>query len=69
MPKMKSHSAAKKRFRSNASGSTIKRGCPGTRHNTGQKSQKRMKRLSGGSSVSKADSTRIANAIKEEEGD
>ena len=36
MPKMKSHSAAKKRFRSNASGSTIKRGCPGTRHNTGQ---------------------------------
>ena len=64
MPKMKSHSAAKKRFRSNASGSTITRGCPGTRHNTGQKSAKRMKRLSSGSTVSSADKVRIANAIK-----
>lgn len=64
MPKMKSKSAAKKRFRSNASGSTIKRGCQGTRHNTGNKSQKKMRSLTSGSTVSKADKDRIANAIK-----
>ena len=64
MPKMKSKSAAKKRFRSNASGSTIKRGCQGTRHNTGNKSQKRMRKLTGGSTVSKPDKERFADAIK-----
>ena len=64
MPKMKSCSSAKKRFRSNASGSTIKRGCQNTRHNTGKKSSGRMRRLTSGSTLSKADSAKIANAIK-----
>lgn len=64
MPKMKSKSAAKKRFRSNASGSTIKRGCQGTRHNTGNKSQKRMRSLTSGNVVSKANKAKIADAIK-----
>lgn len=61
---MKSNSAAKKRFRSNASGSTIKRGCQNTGHNSGKKNAKRMSRLGKGSTVSKADTPKIANAIK-----
>ena len=64
MPKMESNSAAKKRFRSNASGSTIKRGCQGTGHLTGKKNSKRNARLSKGSTISKADMPKIANAIK-----
>jgi len=64
MPKMKSNSAAKKRFRANASGSTIKRGCQNTGHNSGKKSAKRMRRLGKGSTVASADMQKISNAIK-----
>lgn len=64
MPKMKSNSAAKKRFRMNKNGK-IKRSCQNMGHIMTKKSSKRKMRLRGGSYVSNADAPKIANAIKD----
>ena len=63
MPKMKSKSSAKKRFRMNKNG-VIKRGCQYRSHIMTKKSSKRKMRLRAGDTVSKADQPRIAKAIK-----
>ncbi len=63
MPKMKSKSSAKKRFRMNKNG-VIKRGCQYRSHIMTKKSSKRKMRLRAGSTVSKADQPKIAKAIE-----
>ncbi len=63
MPKMKSNSAAKKRFRRNKNG-VIKRGCQYRGHIMTKKSSKRKRRLRAGSVVSKADAPKITNALQ-----
>ncbi len=62
MPKMKSNSSVKKRFRINKNG-VIKRGCQNTGHNKANKSSKRKMRLRSGGQVSKADAPMIKNAL------
>ncbi len=62
MPKMKTNSAAKKRFRKNKNG-VIKRGCQYAGHKMTNKSSKRKMRLRKGEQVSKADAPKIKNAI------
>ncbi len=52
MPKMKSHSGAKKRFRATSSGN-IKRGMIGKRHILTKKDTKRKRNLRAGSYVDK----------------
>ena len=52
MPKMKTHSGCKKRFRMNKNGK-IKRACANTNHNAGTKSKKQKKRLQQGGYVDK----------------
>lgn len=47
MPKTKTHSGCKKRFRMNKNGKT-KRACANTNHNAGTKSKKQKKRLQQG---------------------
>ncbi len=63
MPKMKSNSSVKKRFRKNKNG-VIKRGCQYRSHIMTKKSSKRKMRLRQGSTVSKADQAKIAKAIE-----
>lgn len=58
MPKMKTHSSAKKRFKRTSSGK-FKRFQAGVRHNTGKKSKKRKVKLRGSTLVSKADMKRV----------
>ncbi len=58
MPKVKTNSSAKKRFRVRSSGK-IKRFQAGTSHLLRKKSKKAKVRLSGSTSVSKADSKRM----------
>ena len=52
MPKMKTNSGAKKRFKVTASGK-IKHKQAGKRHNLGKKSQKRIRNLRKGAILSK----------------
>ena len=63
MPKMKTKSSVKKRFRSNASGSTIKRGSQNAAKHLTRKTSKRKMQLKKGNVVSKADSPAIAKAL------
>ena len=63
MPKMKTKSSAKKRFRMNKNG-VIKRGCKNTSHIMTKKSTKRKRQLRAGSTISKADQPKIARALK-----
>ena len=63
MPKMKSKSSAKKRFRMNKNG-VIKRGCQYRSHIMTKKSSKRKMRLRAGRTVAKADQPKIAKAIE-----
>ena len=58
MPKMKTHSSAKKRFKVTGSGK-IKRFQANTSHMMRNKSKKAKLRLSGSTLVSKADEKRI----------
>lgn len=58
MPKMKTHSSAKKRFRVTGSGK-IKRFQAGKRHLLRKRSTKAKLRLTGSTLVSKADEKRI----------
>ncbi len=62
MPKMKSKSSVKKRFRVNKNG-VIKRSCQNAGHIMTKKSSKRKMRLRSGETVSKADSKRITEAL------
>lgn len=63
MPKMKSNSAAKKRFRMNKNG-VIKRGCQNAGHKMTNKTSKRKMRLRNGEKVSTADAPKIKTAIQ-----
>lgn len=62
MPKMKTHSSAKKRFKVTGSGK-IKRFQANTSHMMRNKSKKAKTRLQGSTLVSKADSKRILNLL------
>jgi len=62
MPKMKSNSSVKKRFRITKNG-IIKRGCQNAGHKMTNKSSKRKMRLRSGEQVSKADASKIKNAL------
>ena len=62
MPKMKTHSSAKKRFKRTGSGK-IKRFRAFTSHMMRNKSKKAKLRLSGSTTVSKADEKRIKDLL------
>lgn len=62
MPKMKTHSSAKKRFKVTGSGK-VKRFQAGVRHNTGKKATKRKLRLRGSSLVAAADQPRMLKLL------
>jgi large subunit ribosomal protein L35 len=62
MPKMKSNSAAKKRFRRTPTGK-IMRGCTHHSHILTKKSAKRRRRLRQGTVVSATDAKRIRRAL------
>lgn len=62
MPKMKTHSSAKKRFKVTGSGK-IKRFQAGASHLLRKKSKKAKTRLNGSTLVSKADEPRIKNLL------
>ena len=62
MPKMKTHSGAKKRFKVTGSGK-IKRFQAFTSHNMRNKSKKAKLHLSGSAIVSKADEKRIKKLL------
>lgn len=62
MPKMKSHSGSKKRFRLTASGE-IKRSGVGHRHKLSNKNMKRKRRLRAGTYVSETQAKTIRNMI------
>ncbi|MBQ3166262.1 MAG: 50S ribosomal protein L35 [Clostridia bacterium] len=63
MPKMKSHSGSKKRFRLTATGK-VKRGHVGHRHILTKKNTKRKRRLRGGAYVSSAQERTIRTLIQ-----
>ncbi len=58
MPKMKTHSSAKKRFKRTGSGK-FKRFQAGVRHNTGKKSKRRIVKLRGSALVDKSQEKRV----------
>lgn len=62
MPKMKTHSGTKKRFKISATGK-IMRGRPGTSHLAPGKTQKRVRHLRKESTVSPSDLGRIKQQI------
>lgn len=62
MPKMRTHSGTKKRFKISGTGK-IMRGRPGTSHLAPGKTQKRIRHLRKESSVSSADLGRIKQQI------
>ena len=62
MPKMKTHSSAKKRFKLTGSGK-VKRFQAGKRHLLRKKSGKAKLNLTGSTLVSKADTPRIKNLL------
>lgn len=62
MPKMKTHSSAKKRFKVTGSGK-LKRFQANTSHLMRKKTKKRKLRLSGSALVSKADEKRVRRML------
>ena len=62
MPKMKTHSGTKKRFKITGSG-LVKRGRPGTSHLAPGKTQKRIRHLRKSTTVKTADLKRIRQMI------
>jgi len=62
MPKMKTHSSAKKRFKLTGSGK-IKRFQAGVRHLLRKKSNKAKTRLTGSTLVSKADYAKVKRLL------
>jgi len=63
MPKMKTKSSAKKRFRMNKNG-VIKHGCQNRGHNLANRTTKRKRKLRAGGTVAPSDQAKIARAIK-----
>ena len=63
MPKMKSHSGSKKRFRLTGTGK-VKRGHVGHSHILTKKNTKRKRRLRGAAYVSRAQEKTIRNLIQ-----
>ena len=63
MPKIKTHKGLKKVLNLRKSG-TVTIGRPGSRHNTGSKSQAVNRKNRKGSVLSKADRNRLQNIIK-----
>ena len=63
MPKMKTHSSSKKRFRISGTGKVM-RSRPGTSHLAPGKTQKRVRHLRKSSVVSASDMKRISQMIK-----
>jgi large subunit ribosomal protein L35 len=62
MPKMKSHSGAKKRFKVTANGKLRAKHAM-TSHNLGKKSAKRKRRLSDPVEISKKDRSRVERLL------
>jgi large subunit ribosomal protein L35 len=62
MPKMKTHSGSKKRFRKTASGKLRARHAF-TSHNLGKKNRKRKRRLHGDVEVTKQDRKRVTRLL------
>ena len=62
MPKLKTHKGTKKVLKIRKGG-TIKIGKPGSRHNTGKKNASFNKEARKGSSLSKADKSRLRDII------
>jgi large subunit ribosomal protein L35 len=62
MPKMKTHSGSKKRFRKTASGKLRARHAF-TSHNLGKKTRKRKRRLSGAVEVTPQDRKRVTRLL------
>jgi large subunit ribosomal protein L35 len=62
MPKMKTHSGAKKRFRKTGKGKLRARHAF-TSHNLGHKNAKRRRRLSGPVDISKQDRKRVTELL------
>jgi large subunit ribosomal protein L35 len=62
MPKMKTHSGSKKRFRKTGSGKLRARHAF-TSHNLGKKSRKRKRRLSGDVDVTQQDRKRVTRLL------
>ena len=67
MPKMKTHSGCKKRFKMNKNGS-IKRACANTNHNAGTKSKKQKKRLQQSGYVDKTNAKAIKKLLPHRKG-
>ena len=63
MPKMKTHSGTKKRFKITGNGN-VKRWRPGTSHLAPGKTQKRVRHVRKSSVVSASDMKRISQMIK-----
>ncbi len=63
MPKIKTHKGLKKVLNVRQSGS-ITIGAPGHRHNTGKKNMNYNRKKRTASSLSKADTNRLKNAIR-----
>jgi large subunit ribosomal protein L35 len=62
MPKMKTHSGSKKRFRKTGSGKLRARHAF-TSHNLGKKNRKRKRRLSGDVDVTRQDRKRVTRLL------
>ena len=63
MPKMKSHSGAKKRFRKTGGGKLVARHAM-TSHNLGKKRAKRKRRLAGPVGVARQDRKRVEELMR-----
>ena len=62
MPKMKTNSSAKKRFKTTGTGK-LTRNQSGMRHNLGNKQHKTKKKLGGKTGVHKADAPRVMRML------
>jgi len=63
MPKMKSHSGAKKRFRVTKSGTRVKRACQNKNHILNKKSRERKRKLRAGDYVASGQERTIKGLI------
>ena len=64
MPKMKTHSGAKKRFRPTSGGTRLKRACQNKNHILNKKKRERKRKLRQGDYVSKAQEKTVASLVQ-----
>lgn len=64
MPKMKTHSGAKKRFRPTSGGTRLKRACKGKNHILNKKPRERKRVLRAGDYVGKSDEGAVRRMIQ-----